>query len=115
MADDVQLDEAAIEDLLNGMDGPVYALMELLSGEIVTVARVKVPVRRADEIWKTTSDASVPGFTLASIRSNVNYAPSGKLFGGAAAAEDPTVFLEDPRVDRIREPFLTTGLDSLVI
>ena len=34
----------------------------------------------------------------------------GHIYGGANAAADPTLFLEDPRADRQKYPFLTTGL-----
>lgn len=115
MAGDVELDQAAIFDLLNSADGPVGELMTELSDQLVAVALLRVPVRRPGEAWSSRSDAAPVGYTEESLRTTVNYGKTGLLYGGAAAAEFPSVYLEDPREDRRREPFLTTGLDSLWI
>ena len=111
MADNVNLDNAAIYDLLNGPDGPVTRLMEELSEQVVTVARGKARVRHT-RTWSNRSDASPPGFMKASIHTNVHWY-QGLVYGGAAAAEEPTFFMEDPRVNRERYPFMSTAIDSL--
>jgi hypothetical protein len=111
-AGDVTLDEAACYALLSGPDGPVAELMGELSTQAAAVAVARVRVRRTSS-WSARSDASAPGLTKASIRPKVGWDALGLVYGGVTAAEDPTVFLEEPRVDRQRYPFLTTGLDSL--
>ena len=113
MANEVTIDDAAVYDLTNGPDGPVTQLMVELSEQAAVVARARAHVRHTPS-WSVRSDASPVGFMLASIRTDVRWY-NGLVYGGAAAALDPTVFLEDPRVDRERYPFLTTGLDSLAL
>ena len=117
MADDeFQMDEAAVYDLLNSPDGPVGRLMYELSGQAATVARVRVRIRKA--VWDIPASRNTAfpvSYTLGSIRSNVHWY-QGLIYGGAAAAEDPTVYLEDPAEQMESEyPFLTTGLNSLVL
>lgn len=117
MADnEFYMDEAAVYELLNSRDGPVGWLMEELSAQVVAVARARVRVRKA--VWDipvSRNTAFPPGYTLASIRSNVHYY-QGLIYGGAAAVEDPTVYLENPAEQMEAEyPFITTGLDSLVL
>jgi hypothetical protein len=111
-AGEIDLDEAAVTELLNAADGPVGRMLSELSEQAAGVARGRVRVRHT-RTWSARSDASAPGFTLASISPKIGYDSQGLIYGGVTAAEDPTVFLEEPRVDRQRYPFLTTGLDSL--
>jgi hypothetical protein len=111
---DVRLDEAAIEEMLNSEDGPVGRLLDELSDRAAFVAREKVRVRvPGSDRTGRTSNARPPGFTKASIHTTVNRDGTGKLFGGVGAAEDPSIFMEEPAVQERRYPFLTTGLDSL--
>ncbi len=111
-AGDFQLDETAVYELLNADDGPVGRLLVELNEQAASVARATVRVRRTPT-RSARSSASPPGFTLASISPEIGHDSQGLIYGGVHAALDPTVFLEDPRVDRDRYPFLTTGLDSL--
>lgn len=112
MAADLQLDDAAIYDLLNGPDSPVTALMTELSEKGAAVARERVRVRRTPN-RSLRSDSAPPGYTLASIRPNVRWS-NGLVYGGIAAAEEPSIFLEYPAEQMHRRyPFLTTALDSL--
>ena len=118
MADNVELDYPAIHDLLNSMDGPVGRLLDDLSQQVVAVARRTVRVRHGNT-WSPRSDARPEGFTLANIEETLHYDGAGRLWGGAGAPEDPALFLEEPaeqiRTEGHRYPFLTTGLDSLVV
>jgi hypothetical protein len=116
VADDVTIDDAAVADFLNGPGSPVEALLEELSERAALVARAKVRVRiPGTDHTGRTSNARPPGFTKASIHITVNRNATGELFGGVGAAEDPSIFLEEPAEQEREFPFLTTGLDSLEI
>lgn len=116
MANDVNIDDAAVADLLNGSDSPVADLLRELSERAALVARGRVRVRvPGTDRTGVTSNARPPGFTKASIRVNMNRGTGGTLYGGVEAAEDPSIFLEEPAEQEREFPFLTTGLDSLEI
>lgn len=118
MADDeINLDESEIFELLNSEDDMVGHLVEELSERVASVARARVHVRRqlarAARAGRSLT-ARPPGFTLASIHTQVYRDESGLLYGGVRAAESASVFLEDPAKQmKEKYPFLTTGLDSL--
>lgn len=113
MADDVRLDDAAITAMLDDPYGIVGAFLQELADQAAAVARAATPVRPPGSTWSRRSDASPPGFTKASIHTEMGHYASGALWASANAAVEPTIFLEDPREDRLKEPFLTTGLWSL--
>jgi hypothetical protein len=114
VADDFKLNEAAIELVLTDEDEMVGRFLRELAEQAATVARARVPARRPGSTWSSRSTASPPGFTAASIHTEIgHFGSTGNLWASANAAADPSVFLEDPRVDRVKEPFLTTGLWSL--
>jgi hypothetical protein len=112
-------DDAAFEELLDSVDGPVGQLIAELSERAATVARAVVPVR--DPLIRDrrrragrTSNARPPGFTKAGIRVHGPIRGATGMYGGVNAPADPTVFLEDPASQMTRSyPFLTAGLDSL--
>jgi hypothetical protein len=110
----VHLSEPAIYDLLNGADGPVYAWLDRISEQAAAVARAKVHVRHTAS-WKSqTSTAFPPGYTLVSIHSNVHWY-NGLLYGGIAAVELPTIFLEYPAEQMHRQyPFMSTAFDYII-
>lgn len=119
MANDVNIDAAAVEELLTDPEGPVGQLIAELSAQIVTVATAVVPVRdpatrdRRKRAGRN-SDARPPGFTKANIRVHGPVRGIFGLYGGANAPADPTIFLELPAEQLERKyPFLTTGLESL--
>lgn len=109
---DVFFDEGAIFDLLNGTDGPVWQLVNDLSEQAANIARTLVPIRKTPT-WSERSNAKAIGYTLASIRAVMGYDQEGYIYGGINAAELPTIWLEYPRIDRTRQPFLTTAVWSL--
>lgn len=108
---DVSIDDAAVFALINDEDGPVGQFIQELAAQAAAVARGVVPVR-AEPTWSARSNARPPGFTKAAIRTARGHA-AGHLWASANAPADPALFLEDPRVNREKEPFLTTGLWSL--
>lgn len=114
-AGDVTLNETAVYELLNSPAGPVGRMLNELNAQAASVARARVRVRRTPA-WSRRSNAFPPGYTLASIKAKIGYDSLGLIYGGVTAAEDPTVFLEEPAEQmESRYPFLTTGLDSLVL
>jgi hypothetical protein len=107
---DTDWDEAAIEDLLQSVDGPVGQMVQELSGQIAVVARNTVHIRTGPG----GSTANPPGFTRGTITAHLGYGSNG-IFGGANAAADPAIFLEYPadQMEHGPYPFLTTGLWSI--
>lgn len=120
MADyEVHLDNAAIYDLLNGADGPVAKMLDAMSERAAAVARANAPVRRldADRPRRRSrgglSTSFPPGYTLVSIHANVHWY-NGLIYGGIAAVEEPTIFLEYPAEQMERKyPFMSTAFDSM--
>ena len=108
--------------MLNSIDGPVGQMLEEISERAAAVARATVRVRHPDigirrrrRSFRGASTAYPPGYTLVSIRSNVHYY-NGLIYGGIAAVEEPTIFLEYPASQMHRPyPFMTTAFDSLEI
>lgn len=114
-AGDVTLNQAAVYELLNSPAGPVGEMLNELNAQAASVARSVVRVRKTPSRSRR-STAFPPGYTLASIRAKIGYDSLGLIYGGVTAAEDPTVYLEEPAEQmESRYPFLTTGLDSLVL
>lgn len=121
MADfEVHLNDVVIYDLLNGAGGPVAEVLDAISERAAAIARASVPVRR-DRFGRfgrrpSLHSTSFPsGYTLRSIHSNVHWY-NGLIYGGIAAAEEPTIFLEYPAEQMDRQyPFMSTAFDSLEI
>lgn len=117
---EVHLNDVVIYDMLNAMDGPVAEMLDAISERAAAIARATVPVRRNryGRFGRRPSlhSTSFPtGYTLRSIHSNVHWY-NGLIYGGVAAAEEPTIFLEDPAAQMERKyPFLSTAFDSLEI
>ncbi len=117
----VNLDEAAIYELLNGPTGLVYPFISQLSVQAAAVATEVVHVRPGTPASATTgrtSNARPPFFTKARIRPHMAWgAETGLLYGGVNAPADPSIFLEYPARQIAKKghvfPFLTTGLWSL--
>lgn len=109
---DVRIDEAAVFALVNDEDGPVGRFIQELAGQAAGVARGVVRVRTAPT-WSNRSNARPPGFTKATIHTARGHAGQGHFWASANAPADPAVFLEYPREDRDKYPFLTTGLWSV--
>jgi hypothetical protein len=119
----VDLNDAAIQDMLNGPDGPVAMLLAELSVKATAVALGLAPVQTPRE-WSWTknfakSTSYMPrsgGFTKASIKPHIGYTAAGHLFSGVNVAYAPTIWLESGRHGTRRvEPFMTTALFALSI
>lgn len=115
MADfEVHLDDAAIYDLLNGADSPIAAELDRMSEQAAAIARSNAPVRKLGRRHLGTDSTSFPpGYTLVSIHANVHWY-QGLIYGGIAAEEEPTIFLEYPasQMDR-KYPFMSTAFDTI--
>jgi hypothetical protein len=108
----VHLNDAAIYDMLNGADGPVAEELDRMSERAAAVARATVRVRH-NPSRGFRSTAFPPGYTLTSIHANVHWY-NGLIYGGVAAVEEPTIFLEDPAEQMNQKyPFLSIAFDSL--
>lgn len=119
---EVHLNDVVIYDMLNGMDGPVALMLDEISERAAAIARATVRVRHLDfdiprrrRHSRGVSTSFPPGYTLVSIHSNVHWY-NGLIYGGIAAVELPTIFLEYPAEQMHRKyPFMSTAFDSMEI
>jgi hypothetical protein len=114
----IEWDEAALDDLLNGLDGPVGRFIWELSVRAAAVATEVVHTRPGTPSSATTgrtSNAYSPGYTRARIRPHLaRGARTGRLYGGVNAPYTPSTWLETPAEQMHKTyPFLTTGVYSL--
>lgn len=109
---DVRIDDAAVFALINDEDGPVGMFIQELAARAAVTARGLARVR-ATPAWSSRTDARPPGFTKASVHTARGHTSTGHFWASANAPADPAIFLEYPREDRDKYPFLTTGLWSL--
>lgn len=126
MASEVEISQAAVDELMRDADGPVGDLMHRIADQIATVAREKAPVLKASNVWSLKSTAlrtadgtvKVPGYTKRHITTTVGHSKlhDGYLFAGANAPGDPGIFLEAP-AEQLHEKraFLTAGLWAVTI
>lgn len=116
---EVTWDEAALDDLLNSLTGPVGQFIAELSlrASVVAASVVHVlPGTSRSGYWNEKSTAvRPPGTTKASIRPHLaRGSRTGHLYGGVNALAAPSIFLEHPARQMYETyPFLTTGLWSL--
>lgn len=119
----LKMDDRAIDELLNDIDGPVGQLLAELSEQITTVARAEAPVQGPSSYTRPgmKSTSYMPrsgGFTKGGTHAATGYDSKGRLFGGTNAPYAPTIWLEHTgrRANggmRETHPFLTTGLYSV--
>ncbi len=108
----VHLDDQSIYELLNAADSPVAVLLEQISERAADYARAAVPIRKTRLRRSLKSTSFPPGYTLESIRTNVHWY-QGLIYGGIAAEELPTIFLEYPAVQMSRAwHFMTEAFES---
>lgn len=123
MAEFVNWDDRALEDLLQGVDGPVGRWLTEKVTSMTAYAVAGAPVRKPKNFsWgkRSTSYPRVPefGYLKSSIRPVIGYTARGQLFGGTNAAYGPTLFLQDgggPHHGAERIPFLTAALYAVTL
>lgn len=117
----VEWDDAALNDLLHSVDGPVGQWLVKKVGEMTAIAEAVAPVqKRKNWSWGRNSTSYMPrsvGYLKGSIRPVIGYTKSGDLFGGTNAAYGPTLFLEEGggrygHAERI--PFMSTALYAAI-
>lgn len=91
----IHLSDVGIYDMLNAADSPVAVLLDRLSEQAAAYARATVPIRKTRLQRGVKSTSFPPGYTLESIHTNVHWY-NGLIYGGIAAEEFPTIFLEYP-------------------
>jgi hypothetical protein len=99
----VQIDEAAMDDMLHSPDGLVGRYILGLGVQAAAIAKAMAPTKSPrNESWhpaKSTSYPSIefPGLTLsASIRPAFGYSSNGAMYGGVNVNYGPTLFLTRP-------------------
>jgi hypothetical protein len=108
----VELDDAEIEEAMSGDHGLVHDFLDALTKRMEEIAIPKAPVRAPGSVWNEETTSAAPiGWTKASIQRRIGrHRGSGGLYGSINAAGHAAIFLEKPRVNREKEPFLTTAL-----
>jgi hypothetical protein len=99
----VQIDEAAMEDMLTSPDGLVGRYIQGLGIQAAAIAAAMAPTKSPkNESWhpaKSSSYPSIPwpGLTLkASVRPAFGYTKGGQMYGGVNVNYGPTLFLTRP-------------------
>lgn len=121
MAQQVNISQHDIDELMRDEEGPVGDLMRDLAQQMADVARIKVRIRGVRGIFGQhptgrTSNANSPAYTKRHITSTVGHSKlhNEYLFAGAEAPGNPGIFLEAPAEQmHDKYPFLTTGLWSV--
>jgi len=115
----VHIDDRAVFEMLNTIDGPVGRYLLGLSEQAADIARSVVRVRekrsgRRRPGSRIGNTARPPGFTKASIHTDMYWDAQGLIYGGVAADFAMTVFLETPAQQmHDRYPFLSTAIETL--
>lgn len=112
MAENVELDDAQIEAMLNDEEGPVGDFLNSITKRMEAVAVMRAPVREGNVWNEMSTNARPPGYLKASIGRRIgHHGGTGGLYGSVNAAGNPTYFLEAPAVQmHSKHPFLTTAL-----
>ncbi len=113
----VNIDLAAVDDLLNGDDGPVGMLIAELSEKAAGLARMKAPVMERLH-WSELHQYGPPGETKRSVRaSGFRHNAFGQLYSGVNVNYGPTLFLQRParQIRTEQYMFMSQALDALTL
>jgi len=119
---EIKWNDAALEDLLHSMDGPVGRFIAEKSAEMTSLAVAGAPIQKPQNYsWGRDSTSYMPrsfGYLKAGIRPHMGYTKSGNLYGGTNAPYGPTLFLEEGggrygHAERI--PFMSAALYAVTI
>ena len=121
----VQLDEAAMDDMLHSPDGLVGTYINGLAIQMGYAARAGAPAKSPqNESWMPVKSTSYPslkypspeGGLRASIKSVFGYTKAGNMYGGVNAAYGPTLFLTKPakQIHRVYT-FMTDALYGVAL
>lgn len=117
---DIRWDDAALEEMLNGMDGPVGRFLLEKSLEMTTLVEAAAPIQKKENwSWGKNSTSYMPrslGYLKGSVHPHMGYTKSGKIFAGTNAAYGPTLFLEKP-ADQMHQkiPFMSLALYAMTV
>lgn len=118
---DIQWDDAALDDLLNSIDGPVGKFITEKTAEMTALAEIGAPLqKRKNWSWGRDSTSYLPrsfGYLKSTVRPVIGYTKGGHLYGGTNAAWGPVLFLQYGggrygRAERI--PFMSSALYAAV-
>jgi hypothetical protein len=119
----VDIDEAAMDDMLHSPDGLVGKYIAGLGIQAAAIARAMAPRKELHNMsWspaKSTSYPSIefPGLTLeASIKPAFGYNKTGNMYGGVNVNYGPTLFLTKPAKQVHHEyAFMTEALYGVAL
>jgi hypothetical protein len=111
----VNLYEAAIDDLLNSPDGPVGLTIAELSEKAAKLATAFTPVMERVK-WYPQYQYGPPGVTKKSVRpSGFRYNSLGELYSGVNVNYGPTLYLQRPakQIHTAQYMFMSQALDAI--
>jgi|HubBroStandDraft_1064217.scaffolds.fasta_scaffold647582_1 hypothetical protein len=92
----VKLDYAALDELLNTPDGPVGVVIDELSEKAALIAKAAAPVMRRAK-WSLEYQYGPPGVTKGSVhKSGFRFNKLGQMYSGVNVLYGPTLFLQRP-------------------
>jgi hypothetical protein len=113
---------SSMDDMLNGLDGPVAALINDLAEQATEIAKSAAPVQKPENYsWgKLTSTSYLPwsgGYTKAGTHMHpASYDSKGRMFAGVNTPFGPTLFLETPAHQmKHAYPFMSSALYAITI
>lgn len=109
--DEIQLDDAKVDEMLTSKEGPVGEFLDQMTLRLEAVAASLAPVRQPGSVWNEATTSAAPmGYTKANVGRRVARYKDGTLYGSANAPAHASIFLEYPREDRNRQPFLSSAI-----
>lgn len=122
MVNHIEWDDAALEQLLNSIDGPVGRWLADKTEAMTSYAKASAPIQKPQNFSRGKRSTSyLPrsfGYLKGSVRPVMGYTTSGQLYGGTNAAYGPTFFLEyggGPHHGAERIPFLSAALYAVTL
>jgi hypothetical protein len=116
----IDWNDAAIEDLLKSMDGPVGKFILEKTQQMTAMVRADAPVQKPENYsWGKRSSSYEPrsaGYLKGGVHSAMGYTKTNQLYGGVNAPYGPTLFLEQPaRQLHEKIPFMSSALYAATI
>lgn len=111
----VRLDDAALEELLNSPAGPVGVVIDELSEKAAAIAKAAAPVMERSK-WSLAHQYGPPGVTKGSVRkSGFRFNKLGQLYSGVNVFYGPTLFLQRPakQIHTTAYMFMSVALDGV--
>lgn len=123
MSIQVNLDMAAVEDMLNSPDGPVGTTILELAEQATSIAKLNAPLQKPwNWSWSARKSTSYVtrsvGYLKGGIRvTGIKLNKVGQIYSGVNAPYGPTLFLQQParQIHSMDYMFMSVALNSVVL